>query len=84
MADSVRQVKRDGLIVDIFEDQDGVTVTVGDYDTGAGAAMCLNYEYVGELVDEDLRNDLETLLDVGIEEALDYVVAHNKDVSNDG
>jgi hypothetical protein len=57
--------------IDVYDEPDAVTVGTGSYGLGHGVTMTVNFEYVGELVDDDIERDVEALLQVALERALE-------------
>lgn len=68
MNSTATRKEKDGVPVDIYDEPNGVTVGTGSYGLGHGLALTLDYEYVGELVIDDIRSEADTLLDTALQQ----------------
>lgn len=65
------RVQRDSIEIDVYDEQEAVKVATGSYKHGApGMTLMLHFDYLCELVDEDIRDDLDQLLEIAIDRAV--------------
>jgi hypothetical protein len=74
------RVKHDDITIDVHDEEDAVTVTTGSYRYGhPGLALTIHFDYLNELVDEDIQDDTEKLLDIAIDRAVGRIDTLNEE-----
>lgn len=67
------RIEQDDIPIDVTVDEDTVTVETGSYGNHPGVRLEAHLDYVAELIDEDIEMEVQTLLDVAMDRAIERV-----------